>query len=174
MVTFATLCYLGQRNKILLQRKAPGLFGEGRWNAPGGKMLPGELPERAAVREMLEETGLRVSGVRFNGILNFFLGNSKKLDQTVFVFSCKKSSGKIRGSSEGELMWFSVDAIPYREMWQDDRLWLPLLLDGKSFVGDFYFTKGYTEFLSHKIHRTRFADIGQACEPLSTLNLNRK
>ena len=159
MVTFATLCYLRHGNKILLQRKAQGLFGEGRWNAPGGKVLAGELPEKAAAREMLEETGLRVSGVRFNGILNFYLGDSKKLDQTVFVFSCKKPTGQMRDSSEGELRWFSVDAIPYREMWQDDRVWLPLLLDGKSLVGDFYFTEDYKEFISHEIHQTSFADI---------------
>jgi len=108
---------------------------------------------------MLEETGLRVSGVLFNGILNFYLGNSKELDQTVFVFSCKKFTGKMRGSSEGELRWFSVDVIPYREMWQDDRAWLPLLLDGKSLVGDFYFTEDYQEFISHEIHRTDFAHI---------------
>ena len=117
-----------------------------------------ELPEKAAVREMLEETGLRVSGLRFNGILNFYLGDSKELDQTVFVFSCKKSSGKMRGSSEGELRWFSVAAIPYREMWQDDQVWLPLLLDGKSLVGDFYFTEGYHQFISYKIHQTSFAN----------------
>ena len=120
MVTFATLCYLRHGNKILLQRKAQGLFGEGRWNAPGGKMLAGELPEKAAAREMLEETGLK--GVRLTQ-----LG--------------------------------AYDAIPYREMWQDDRVWLPLLLDGKSLVGDFYFTEDYKEFISHEIHQTSFADI---------------
>jgi len=122
-------------------------------------MLAGELPEKAAAREMLEETGHRVSSVQFNGILNFYLGDSKELDQTVFIFSCKKFTGKMRGSSEGELRWFSVDVIPYREMWQDDRVWLPLLLDDKSLVGDFYFTEDYKEFISHEIHQTSFADI---------------
>ena len=114
-------------------------------------MLPGELPEKGAAREMFEETGLRVSGLRFQGILNFYLGDSKELDQTVFLFSCKKFTGKIRRSAEGELRWFPIDALPYREMWQDDRVWLPLLLDGKSFVGDFYFAENYSEFLSHEI-----------------------
>ncbi len=159
MVTFATLCYLRHENKILFQRKAPGLFGEGKWNAPGGKMLARELPEKAAVREMLEETGLIVSGLGFNGILNFYLGDSKELDQTVFLFSSKTSTGEMRSSSEGELRWFPVDLVPYSEMWQDDRVWLPLLLDGKSIVGDFYFTEDYKEFSSHKIYQTSFADI---------------
>jgi 8-oxo-dGTP diphosphatase len=116
-------------------------------------MLSGELPEKGAVREMFEETGLRVSGLRFQGILNFYLGNSKELDQTVFLFSCKKFMGKIRRSAEGELSWFPIDALPYHEMWQDDRVWLPLLLDGKGFVGDFYFTENYSEFLSHEVRQ---------------------
>ena len=113
-----------------------------------------ELPEKGAVREMFEETGLRVSGLRFQGILNFYLGDSKELDQTVFLFSCKKFTSKIRRSAEGELRWFPIDALPYHEMWQDDRVWLPLLLDEKGFVGDFYFTENYSEFLSHEIRQT--------------------
>jgi 8-oxo-dGTP diphosphatase len=122
-------------------------------------MLVGESPEKAAAREVFEETGLRVSGLQFNGILNFYLGDGKELDQTVFLFSCRKSTGKMRGSSEGELRWFSVDTVPYHEMWQDDRVWLPILLDGKSFVGDFWFTEGYRKFLNHEIHLTSFAAI---------------
>jgi len=118
-------------------------------------MLPGELPEMAAVREVHEETGLRVSGLHFGGILNFYLGESKQLDQTVFLFACSKSTGKMRRSSEGELRWFSVDAIPYQEMWEDDQVWLPLLLEGRGFVGDFYFSENYAEFLSHEIYETR-------------------
>jgi 8-oxo-dGTP diphosphatase len=114
-------------------------------------MLPGELPEKGAAREMLEETGLRVGGLRFRGILNFYLGDSKVLDQTVFLFTCRKFTGKIRRSPEGELRWFPIDALPYNEMWQDDPVWLPLLLDGKCFVGDFYFTENYNAFVNHKI-----------------------
>jgi 8-oxo-dGTP diphosphatase len=152
MVTFATLAYLQHQDKILLQRKAPGLFGEGRWNAPGGKLLPGEPPEEGAAREMQEETGLRVSGLRFQGILNFYLGESKVLDQTVFLFMCKKFKGRLRRSAEGELRWFPIGALPYDEMWQDDRIWLPLFLKGKNFLGDFYFTENYVSFVNHEIH----------------------
>jgi len=156
VVTFATLCYLRRGNKVLLQRKARGLFGEGKWNAPGGKMLIGELPERAATREMHEETRLKVSGLRFHGILNFYLGKTKKLDQSVFLFSSKKSTGKMQANSEGELRWFSVHNMPYDEMWQDDHMWISLMLEGKSFVGDFYFTDNYMEFLGYQIYETSF------------------
>jgi 8-oxo-dGTP diphosphatase len=60
----------------------------------------------------------------------------------------------MRQSNEGELRWFSIGAIPYEEMWEDDRVWLPLLLDGKSFVGNFYFSANYKEFLSHETYET--------------------
>jgi len=116
-------------------------------------MFPGELPERAAGREIYEETGLRVSGLLFQGILNFYLGESKQLDQTVFLFVCRKFTGRIRQSNEGELRWFSVDEIPYQEMWEDDRVWLPSLLEGKSLAGNFYFSENYKEFLSYEIFR---------------------
>jgi len=155
MPTFATLCYLLKDGKVLLLRKANGLFGEGKWNAPGGKLVIGEPPEKGAAREMNEETGLSVSALRFHGILNFYLGDTKEIDQTVFVFSCRKSSGKMRNSREGELQWFSLSEIPYEEMWQDDEVWLPFVLEDKNFIGDFNFTANYKELVSYRMHEVR-------------------
>ena len=132
-------------------RKARGLFGEVKWNAPGGKLLLGENPSSGVVREMFEETELTLSELDFHGILNFYLGESKELHQTVFVFSCRKFAGKKRRGREGGLKWFPIREIPYDSMWDDDRMWLPLLLQGESFIGDFYFTDSYREFLGHKI-----------------------
>jgi len=150
--TFGTLCYLRYRNRILLLRKEKGLFGEGKWNAPGGKLLGGEDSAEGATREMLEETGLRVSGLHFHGLLNFYLGRLSKLDQIVFVFSCDRHSGKLRRSREGELRWFSVHQMPYQEMWEDDTKWLPFLLKGRNFVGDFHFSDNYERLVHHKLH----------------------
>src|SRR6266540_2108507 len=35
---------------VLLLKKSKGLFGQDKWNAPGGKILPGEDAEQCAVR----------------------------------------------------------------------------------------------------------------------------
>ena len=35
--------------------------------------------------------------------------------------------------------WFHIDKIPYNQMWSGDKYWLPLLLNGKFFRGEFYF-----------------------------------
>jgi 8-oxo-dGTP diphosphatase len=32
-----------------------------------------------------------------------------------------------------------VDAIPYEEMWEDDYLWVPLVLDDTRFLGRYLF-----------------------------------
>jgi ADP-ribose pyrophosphatase YjhB (NUDIX family) len=40
---------------------------QGRWSVPGGRCEPGESPEQACVREVLEETGLRIRVVGHAG-----------------------------------------------------------------------------------------------------------
>jgi 8-oxo-dGTP diphosphatase len=50
---------------LLIRRgRAPS---RGTWSVPGGRCLPGESSEEACVREVVEETGIRVQVVRFAG-----------------------------------------------------------------------------------------------------------
>jgi 8-oxo-dGTP diphosphatase len=69
----------------------------------------------------------------------------------VFQFSSDDFEGEPKESDEGILRWFSFDKIPYHEMWQDDEYWLPLILEGKMFDGDFYFNEDGSELLRHSI-----------------------
>ena len=135
----ATLCHIIQCKSLLLQKKSKGLFGEGKWNGVGGKLKPNESPEDCVKREVYEETGLRISDLKFHGVLNFYFGNRKEIDWIVHVFSTSVFEGKVKSSNEGDLRWFNFEDIPFDEMWGDDRYWLPLVLKGKSFQGNFYF-----------------------------------
>jgi hypothetical protein len=36
-------------------------------------------------------------------------------------------------------------------MWQDDKHWLPLLLDGKDFTGEFFFNEDGSELLDFNL-----------------------
>lgn len=139
MSTIATVCHILKGEKLLLQKKSKGLFGADKWNGVGGKLKPNETPEDCVKREVLEETGLRILNVNFHGILNFYFGNRSERNWIVYVFSTKAFEGKLRSSEEGTLRWFTFEEIPYDEMWQDDKHWLPVLLEGKNFEGDFYF-----------------------------------
>src|SRR2546427_10694568 len=72
MTIQATLCFILHDSRVLLLKKNPGLFGAGKWNAPGGKVQPHETAEHCAIREVHEETGLEVRKPRKIGTLIFF------------------------------------------------------------------------------------------------------
>jgi hypothetical protein len=59
------------------------------------------------------------------------------LDHTVqvHVYETWNFSGDPTESDEMRPQWFSEDQIPLSQMWPDDEHWLPLLLQGKKFLG---------------------------------------
>jgi len=147
----ATLCVIIRDGNILLQRKAAGRFGEGKWNGAGGKLGPGEDPVDGVVREVREETGLEIREPRLHGVLRHFFGDRTTPAWSVYIFSAREFNGKPAESDEGELRWFRVGEIPYGEMWADDEHWLPLLLAGEEFEGEFYFDEDATVLLDFSL-----------------------
>lgn len=60
----ATKAFVEHNRKVLLLRES-GSYEEGtnagRWDIPGGRLIPGERFDEALTREVFEETGLKVS-----------------------------------------------------------------------------------------------------------------
>jgi 8-oxo-dGTP pyrophosphatase MutT (NUDIX family) len=130
-----------QNRKILLGMKKQG-FGEGKFNGFGGKIESGESPEKAAVRELWEETGMRARKIRkvAEHIFHFpHIPLEKKWDNFVHVFLAEEWEGEPAESREMRPEWFSFEGIPFKRMWQDDSHWLPLVLKGKKLRGRFVF-----------------------------------
>ncbi len=123
----AVLCFVRDGRNILLIRKKRGL-GAGKINGPGGKCDPGETPFNAAVRETQEEVGIVPADLVLRGVLRFAFVDGYTLK--VYVFVATKYSGELCETAEAIPLWISIDDIPFEEMWEDDRYWLPQALAG--------------------------------------------
>ncbi len=132
----ATLVFVVRGDRILLIHKKRGL-GAGKINGPGGHLKDGETPEACARREAEEELGIIPLDMAHCGDLRFQFTDGLAL--LVHVFRAEGMRGEPRASDEATPLWAPIDRIPFEYMWQDDRLWLPMLLRGETFSGRFTF-----------------------------------
>ncbi len=121
----ATLCFVVEQQQILLIRKKRGL-GAGKINGPGGRIETGETPLECAVREVEEELLITPTGLVECGQLRFQFVDGYSLH--VWVFRASGHRGEAGETAEAIPLWTPLEAIPYDEMWADDRLWLPRML----------------------------------------------
>jgi len=132
----ATLVFVVRDGAILLIHKKRGL-GAGKINGPGGRLEPGETPLQCAIREVQEELCVTPTGVRSSGELRFQFVDGLSIHG--YVFCAEDCDGEPQETDEAKPIWTKLTAIPYEQMWADDRLWLPLMLKGTPFDGRFVF-----------------------------------
>ena len=132
----ATLVFVVRDGQVLLIRKKRGL-GAGKINGPGGRLEPGESIEACAVREAQEELLITPTGLEHSGenLFQFVDGYSIH----VHVFRASGFSGTPTETAEAAPLWAPIEWVPYDEMWEDDRLWLPLMFARQRFVGRYVF-----------------------------------
>ena len=145
----ASLCLLIRENngnrEILLAMKKRG-FGKGRWNGVGGKpdLEKGETVFDSAIRETEEEIGVKIKNLEKIAIMNFFfpeIPKEKDFDQQVHTFLVNEWEGEPIETEEMKPQWFKIEEIPYNKMWDDDKHWLPHILENKKLKAEFHFDK---------------------------------
>jgi len=102
---------------LLVRRGKEPLYG--RWVVPGGTVELGETLEEAVVREMEEETGLRVEPV---GVLAVFDridrdGERVAYHYVIVDYLCRWRSGEARAASDAlEVAWASAEDLARYEL----------------------------------------------------------
>ncbi len=120
---------LEKKGQIVLVRRRyqPGA---GLWSLPAGFMEYGESPEQTAIRETLEETGLRIETDRLQGA---YRGGSEGKNRVILlVYRARILGGRARpGDDADDLGWFEIPGAPklafrshrqaLREYWRERR-----------------------------------------------------
>lgn len=80
------------------------------WGLPAGAIDPGETPEAAVVREVFEETNLRVEPLKIAGVFGgkdfrYRYPNGDAVEYFIVVFECAVIGGTIK-SRDGEVSEF--------------------------------------------------------------------
>ncbi|PJJ61416.1 8-oxo-dGTP diphosphatase [Compostimonas suwonensis] len=139
------VCYLTRVDasgvtRVLLGRKKGGL-GAGKLVGLGGKLEPGESVLDAAVREVHEESGVRVRARDLVPLarLRYFFPDRPAWSQESTAFRCDSFEGEPVESDELVPEWFELEHLPFERMWHDARFWLPLALAGDQIRASFTF-----------------------------------
>lgn len=132
----ATLVFVIRDGRILLIDKKTGL-GKGKVNGPGGKVEKGESPEACAIRECQEELGITVSALQYCGQHRFQFVDGYSIH--VWVYKTGQFDGVPTETPEARPLWVDLDKIPYELMWEDDEIWVPMMLRGERFNGRWIF-----------------------------------
>ncbi|MCR2805885.1 NUDIX hydrolase [Paenibacillus soyae] len=112
-MNFAGAVICNENKEVLLQKRAD----REAWGLPGGAMELGESAAEAAIREVLEETGLIVETKDLIGAYTKYFDeypNGDKAQTVSFFFECKVVGGELQGDGNEtlELAYFPPDRMP--------------------------------------------------------------
>ncbi|MCJ7701685.1 MAG: 8-oxo-dGTP diphosphatase [Anaerolineales bacterium] len=139
----ATLCYLRKdAHTLMIHRvKKENDMHAGKWNGLGGKLEPGETPEECALREVWEESGLRIKNPHLRAILTF-PGFAHDEDWYAFLFVIDEFEGCLIDSPEGILQWIPDADLLDLDLWEGDRIFIPWLDQPAFFSARFVYKQG--------------------------------
>lgn len=128
---FCTLCYIEKDGKYLMlhRTKKENDINKDKWIGVGGHFKEDESPEDCVIREVLEETGLRLTSMKFRALVTFISGNG--LTEYMSLFTADSFDGEVGECDEGDLLWIPKDEIEELEIWEGDKIFLKLISDGQ-------------------------------------------
>jgi 8-oxo-dGTP diphosphatase len=102
------------RDRVVLVKRGQAPL-QGEWSIPGGVLEVGETLRQAAVREVLEETGLCVEVDELLGVYDRILRDSDERTRYHYVlidFLCRRIDGEPIGAGDAaEARWFTRGEI---------------------------------------------------------------
>ncbi len=152
----ATLLFVIREDKVLLAfKRGEPEIGEGKLNAPGGKLEVGETIPECATREAWEELRVRVNPVDLEevAVVTFYAAGTA--DFEVHVLRTKTFVGEPHETrSMRNPCWYPMDGLHELEgdLHDSDLRWMPQAIHGRKFRADVFYEKRGEGFLDIKFY----------------------
>ena len=115
IILVAAVALLNEEGKVLLAKRPPGRPLAGLWEFPGGKVDPGEDPETALIRELMEELGIEIARADLVP-LTFASHAYPEFHLLMPLYLCKRWEGDIAAQENQELLWVKPDELSLYDM----------------------------------------------------------
>lgn len=132
-MVLSTLCYIERDGQYLMLHRVKKKQdpNAGAWIGVGGKLEQDESPDECIRREVMEETGLTLLSPRMRGVITFILPDWD--NEITFLYTARAEGEISRPCDEGDLQWIAFEDIPALNLWEGDRVFLPLLMENAPF-----------------------------------------
>ena len=106
-VTITNMCMIYDNDKVLVQDRVNDDFRGITF--PGGHVEIGESFTDAVIREVFEETGLKISAPKLCGIKDWINDDGSRY--MVLCYKTDKFEGNLKSSDEGEVYWLELQEM---------------------------------------------------------------
>ncbi len=112
-----------------MSRRLPGSHLGNLWEFPGGAVEPGETPEEALRRELLEELGVTAA---VGDPITFAFHRDDERDVLLLFFDARVAAGTPRGLLGQEVAWFAPGELRGLETPPADATLIATLAPGRA------------------------------------------
>ena len=151
LIEETVICYIYKKNTVLMlyRNKKKHDINRNKWIGVGGHIERGESPEDAVVREVWEETTLKLNSFQKVANVIFHFGKNMEI---MHVYTSNDFEGRIKTDSpEGKLQWIArTEVLHSIPIWEGDKYFLQKIFNKEPFFEMAMWYKG-DKLLKYKL-----------------------